>query len=104
MQNIIGLYVGQDLPHKLAYFNFNRLKKIFYKSPSLRRKCIRWTLKDDQRLLNFVIDSQTSKVDMVSKISDKDVNWVAYKVRIVSRKIQHGHMRTLAKKKEKYER
>ena len=37
VQNIIGLYVGQDLPLKLAYYNYNRLKKIIYKSPSWRR-------------------------------------------------------------------
>ena len=79
VRNIIGLYVGQDLPHKLAYSNFNRIKKIFYKSPSLKRKCNKWTLTDDQNLLNFVINSQTSQVDIVSKISDKEVNWVACK-------------------------
>ena len=79
MRNIIGLYVGQDLPHKLAYANFNRIKKMFYKSPSLKRKRNEWTLTENQNLVNFVINSQTSNVDFVSNISDKEVNWVACK-------------------------
>ena len=39
VRNIIGLYVGQDLPHKLAYHNYDRLiTLVLHDSPRLWKK------------------------------------------------------------------
>ena len=61
VRNIIGLYVGQDLPHKLAYYNYDRLiTLVLHDSPRLWKKNYtldpnkmkdrnkkRWALKED---------------------------------------------------------
>ena len=81
--NIIGLYVGQDLPHKLAYHNYDRLiTLVLHDSPRLWKKNYtldpnkmkdrnkkRWALKEDVDLLESVIKTQKKIVSSVKKYS-----------------------------------
>ena len=81
VRNIIGLYVGQDLPHKLAYHNYDRLiTLVLHDSPRLWKKNYtldpnkmkdrnkkRWALKEDVDLLESVIKTQKKIVSSVKK-------------------------------------
>ena len=81
--NIIGLYVGQDLPHKLAYYNYDRLiTLVLHDSPRLWKKNYtldpnkmkdrnkkQWALKEDVDLLESVIKTQKKIVSSVKKYS-----------------------------------
>ena len=83
VRNIIGLYVGQDLPHKLAYYNYDRLiTLVLHDSPRLWKKNYtldpnkmkdknkkRWTLKEDVALLESVIKTQKKIVSSAKKYS-----------------------------------
>ena len=83
VRNIIGLYVGQDLPHKLAYYNYDRLiTLVLHDSPRLwkinytldpykmkDRNKKRWTLKEDVALLESVIKTQKKIVSSAKKYS-----------------------------------
>ena len=89
VRNIIGLYVGQDLPHKLAYYNYDRLiTLVLHDSPRLWKKNYtldpnkmkdrnkkRWTLKEDVALLESVIKTQKKIVSSVEGIEDDHVDW-----------------------------
>ena len=89
VRNIIGLYVGQDLPHKLAYYNYDRLiTLVLDESPRLwkinytldpykmkDRNKKRWTLEEDLDLLESVIKTQKKIVTSVEGIEDDRVDW-----------------------------
>ena len=89
VRNIIGLYVGQDLPHKLAYHNYDRLiTLVLHDSPRLWKKNYtldpnkmkdrnkkRWALKEDVDLLESVIKTQKKIVSSVEGIEDDHVDW-----------------------------
>ena len=89
VRNIIGLYVGQDLPHKLAYHNYDRLiTLVLHDSPRLWKKNYtldpnkmkdrnkkRWALKEDVDLLESVIKTQKKIVTSVEGIEDDHVDW-----------------------------
>ena len=89
VRNIIGLYVGQDLPHKLAYYNYDRLiTLVLHDSPRLwkmnytldpykmkDRNKKRWTLEEDLDLLESVIKTQKKIVSSVEGIEDDHVDW-----------------------------
>ena len=83
VRNIIGLYVGQDLPHKLAYHNYDRLiTLVLHDSPRLWKKNYtldpnkmkdrnkkQWALKEDVDLLESVIKTQKKIVSSAKKYS-----------------------------------
>ena len=83
VRNIIGLYVGQDLPHKLAYYNYDRLiTLVLHDSPRLWKKNYtldpnkmkdrnkkQWALKEDVDLLESVIKTQKKIVSSAKKYS-----------------------------------
>jgi len=81
VRNIIGLYVGQDIPNKIAFIHFCRLIKLAFKTSPLSkyvpvgRKVNRlWTAEDHNLLLRYVLMSQTS-VTTVEEIDLQKVDW-----------------------------
>jgi len=84
VRNIIGLYVGQDIPNKIAFVHFSRLVKLAFNSSPLskyvpvatpKKTCrVRWTAEDLQLLLRRVLQAQSS-VDLVENIQTIEVDW-----------------------------
>ena len=90
VRNIIGLYVGQDIPEKLAYYNYDRLlylvlnrsngvwrsRNYYEVDPAAmkNRSKARWTLEEDLELLQEVISAQVN-IDNVADIETMHVDW-----------------------------
>ena len=89
LRNIIGLFVGQDIPDKLAFHNYDRLLYlVLSRSQSYvwrrnsevdpermkNRSAVRWTLEEDLELLQEVISAQVN-IDNVADIEIMHVDW-----------------------------
>ena len=90
VRNIIGLFVGQDIPDKLAYYNYDRLlylvlsqskgvwrNRNYYEvdpEKMKNRSTVRWTLEEDLELLQEVISAQVN-IDNVAEIETIHVDW-----------------------------
>ena len=90
VRNIIGLFVGQDIPDKLAYYNYDRLlylvlsqskgvwrnRNYYEVDPETmrNRSTVRWTLEEDLELLQEVISAQVN-IDNVAEIETMHVDW-----------------------------
>ena len=84
VRNIIGLYVGQDIPHKIAFTHYDRLIKLVLEK-SMRanyvpvvekkaRRSPRWTMKEDKSMIKQVLLS-TPSVEKISDLNSQTINW-----------------------------
>jgi len=83
-RNILGLYIGQDIPNKLAFTNYNRLLKLVLNTSLLtkyvpvkknkKRVSSRWTSKENKKLIKYVVQSQ-SQVRNIEDIPQQEVDW-----------------------------
>ena len=87
LRNIIGLFVGQDMPNMIAYYHYDRLLTLVIGfSPRLWRrgntlfvmkektKPKKWSLDEDIELLRHVVSTQCD-IKHVEDVEDFQVDW-----------------------------
>merc|ERR1719220_2624093 len=70
VRNIIGLYVGQDIPNKAAFAHYKRLQELVLKTPKKsnyvpakekkKKRCVGWSMEDFINLMEEVLAAQPS--------------------------------------------
>ena len=84
VRNMIGLYVGQDIPDKIAFIHYKRLLHLVLRQTDQTNKAKekkiktigRWSFKESKKLIKSVLMSQgRSEVKSFEDIKPGDVDW-----------------------------